>query len=42
MFGMQLLMSYLLRINKGDGVFMPIVALNKKKDIWGPDADQFK
>ncbi|KAJ6589747.1 cytochrome P450 [Mycena capillaripes] len=30
-----------LRVTKGQAIMIPIVALNRDKDIWGPDAAQF-
>lgn len=30
------------RIKKGDGVFLPIVVMNRLESIWGPDADKFE
>ncbi|KZS96686.1 cytochrome P450 [Sistotremastrum niveocremeum HHB9708] len=31
-----------VRLNKGDGVLIPIISLNTSKEIWGDDADQFR
>ncbi|EJD39284.1 cytochrome P450 [Auricularia subglabra TFB-10046 SS5] len=31
-----------LRVQKGDQIQLPIWAINRSKDIWGPDADQFR
>jgi len=31
-----------IRIAKGDVVFVPILALNRAKAIWGDDAEEFK
>jgi len=31
-----------IRVKKGDGVFIPIVVLNKSEDVWGEDALKFK
>jgi cytochrome P450 len=30
------------RIKKGDGIFLPIVLMNRLESIWGPNADQFE
>lgn len=30
------------RISKGDGIFIPILAINVAKSIWGEDAETFK
>jgi len=32
----------LLRIGKGDSVFIPILAMNRSKEIWGEDSLEFK
>ncbi|KAI0321608.1 cytochrome P450 [Amylostereum chailletii] len=29
-------------ISKGDGIFVPVMAINRLKEIWGPDAREFK
>jgi len=29
-------------MNKGDGIVIPIYAMNTDKDIWGEDASEFK
>jgi cytochrome P450 len=29
------------RIKEGDGIFIPIVSLNRLKDVWGDDAGEF-
>lgn len=31
-----------IRIRKGEGVFIPILAINKFSGIWGEDAGEFK
>ncbi|KAI0078237.1 cytochrome P450 [Panus rudis PR-1116 ss-1] len=31
-----------LRINAGDIISIPIQAINKSKDVWGPDAEEFR
>lgn len=31
-----------VRIKKGDGVFLPILVMNRLESIWGPDAAEFK
>ena len=30
------------RVAKGDGIFIPILAMNVAKSIWGEDAETFK
>jgi cytochrome P450 len=30
------------RISKGDTIFIPILAMNRRKELWGEDADEFK
>jgi cytochrome P450 len=30
------------RITKGDTIFIPILAINRAKAIWGQDADEFR
>ena len=30
------------RVAKGDGIFIPILAMNLSKAIWGEDAEEFK
>ncbi|PVG01529.1 cytochrome P450 [Serendipita vermifera] len=30
-----------IRIKKGDGFFIPILEMNRSKDVWGEDGDQF-
>lgn len=37
----QVLILY-VRVAKGDSIFIPILALNRAKDIWGEDAFEFK
>lgn len=34
--------SYTFRVNKGTVVFVPILAINRSKAIWGEDAYEFK
>ncbi|KAI0319671.1 cytochrome P450 [Amylostereum chailletii] len=29
-------------ISKGDGVIIPVMAINRQKEVWGPDASEFK
>lgn len=29
-------------MKKGDGVFLPILVMNRLESIWGPDAAEFK
>ncbi|KII91512.1 hypothetical protein PLICRDRAFT_135746 [Plicaturopsis crispa FD-325 SS-3] len=31
-----------IRIRKGDGIFIPILAINRSKALWGEDAHEFK
>ncbi|KAF9235974.1 cytochrome P450 [Melanogaster broomeanus] len=31
-----------IRITKGDLIFIPILAMNSSKELWGPDAHEFK
>ncbi|KAF8839261.1 cytochrome P450 [Paxillus ammoniavirescens] len=31
-----------IRISKGDPVFIPILAINRSEELWGPDAHEFK
>ncbi|EKM59786.1 uncharacterized protein PHACADRAFT_115009 [Phanerochaete carnosa HHB-10118-sp] len=31
-----------IEIKKGDSVYLPILALNRRKEIWGDDAHEFK
>lgn len=31
-----------IRIRKGEGVFIPILAMNRAKEIWGEDGHEFK
>lgn len=31
-----------INIKKGEGVFIPILAMNRDKSIWGEDAQEFK
>jgi len=31
-----------IKIKEGDGIFVPIVSLNRLKDVWGEDASEFK
>lgn len=31
-----------IRVGKGDMVFIPILAMNRKKELWGEDAHEFK
>ncbi|KZV95960.1 cytochrome P450 [Exidia glandulosa HHB12029] len=31
-----------IKVQKGDQVMVPIWLINRSKDIWGPDADQFR
>lgn len=31
-----------IRIRKGDVIYIPILAMNRSKDIWGEDAAEFK
>ncbi|KZT42326.1 cytochrome P450 [Sistotremastrum suecicum HHB10207 ss-3] len=31
-----------IRVRKGEGIDIPIIALNRSKDIWGDDADQYR
>ncbi|KAG8752319.1 hypothetical protein FRC14_007141 [Serendipita sp. 396] len=30
-----------IRIKKGDGVFLPVLVMNRLEEIWGPDAAEF-
>lgn len=30
------------RVKKGETVFIPIIAINRDKSIWGEDAKEFK
>ncbi|KAG8802377.1 hypothetical protein FRC18_007563, partial [Serendipita sp. 400] len=30
-----------VRIKKGDGVFLPVLVMNRLEEIWGPDAAEF-
>jgi hypothetical protein len=30
------------RVKKGDNFDIPIKVINRSKDIWGPDADEFR
>jgi hypothetical protein len=30
------------RISKGDQIFIPIPAINQSRELWGPDAHEFK
>jgi cytochrome P450 len=34
--------QYGIKVNKGDTIFIPILAINRSKNIWGEDAAQFK
>lgn len=34
--------AYSSSVAKGDNVFVPVRAMNMNKDIWGPDAEEFK
>ena len=29
-------------ISKGDPIFIPILAMNRSRELWGPDAHEFK
>ncbi|EIM87513.1 cytochrome P450 [Stereum hirsutum FP-91666 SS1] len=31
-----------VRVNKGDTIFIPILAINRSKELWGEDASEFK
>jgi len=31
-----------IKISKGDTIFIPILAINRSKELWGPDAHEFK
>ncbi|KAF9219209.1 cytochrome P450 [Gyrodon lividus] len=31
-----------IRISKGDPIFIPILAMNRSEELWGPDAHEFK
>jgi cytochrome P450 len=31
-----------IKVSKGDSIFIPILAMNRSKSIWGEDATQFK
>ncbi|KAJ7167215.1 cytochrome P450 [Mycena crocata] len=31
-----------VRVDKGDKVYIPIRAVNRSQDLWGPDAEEFK
>jgi len=31
-----------IRVQKGDSMFIPILAMNRSKDIWGEDAHEFR
>ncbi|KII91513.1 hypothetical protein PLICRDRAFT_105725 [Plicaturopsis crispa FD-325 SS-3] len=33
---------YEIHIRKGDGIFIPILAINRSKALWGEDAHEFK
>jgi hypothetical protein len=35
-------MNHTKRIAKGDRIFIPILAMNRSKTLWGPDAHEFK
>jgi cytochrome P450 len=30
------------RVKKGDNFLIPIKVINRSKDVWGPDAEEFK
>ena len=30
------------RISKGDSIFIPIQTVNRSKQLWGPDAEEFR
>ena len=34
--------SYPNNISKGDPIFIPILAINRSRELWGPDAHEFK
>ena len=34
--------SYPNSISKGDPIFIPILAINRSRELWGPDAHEFK
>jgi len=31
-----------IKIHKGDSLFIPILAINRSEELWGPDAHEFK
>ncbi|KAG9318254.1 cytochrome P450 [Chiua virens] len=31
-----------IRVSKGDPIFIPILAINRSHELWGPDAHEFK
>jgi hypothetical protein len=35
-------MTRLLRLTKGDPIFIPIMAINQSKALWGEDAGKFR
>jgi cytochrome P450 len=30
------------RVKKGDRIFIPVMLINRMKEVWGDDADEFK
>ena len=34
--------EFRFRLQKGDAVYIPIVAMNRLKEIWGEDAMEFR
>jgi cytochrome P450 len=38
----MLLLIGLNRVKKGDRIFIPVLVINRMKEVWGNDADEFK
>lgn len=34
--------AWVCRVQKGDEVMIPIWLINRSKEIWGPDATEFR